>query len=150
VGVLLVGVSGAIAALGDTLFPAQSLAHGLAQDLDPSSHALLHLRLYHPVIAIFVALVVAGAGWTAHLLRPAQVSRRHAVTLSSIVGLQLVAGMWNVVLLAPIWLQMVHLLLADLVWLALVKVAAEALAVEPEGAEATYSASEDLAGLPTR
>jgi len=35
-----------------------------------------------------------------------------------------VAGMINLGLLAPVWMQLVHLLLADLVWIALVLLAA--------------------------
>src|SRR6185503_6073570 len=39
-GTLVVGVSGAITALGDTLFAAPSLARGLADDLSPAAHFL--------------------------------------------------------------------------------------------------------------
>ena len=38
--------------------------------------------------------------------------------------LQLGAGVINLVLLAPVWMQVVHLLLADLVWITLVLLAA--------------------------
>jgi cytochrome c oxidase assembly protein subunit 15 len=131
VAVIAVGISGAIAALGDTLFPAQTLAHGLAQDLAPGAHVLLRLRIFHPLIAILGGFAVVGAGWTAHGLRPELVHKRFAVALTALFGLQLVAGVLNVVLLAPVWLQMVHLLLADGVWLVLVRTSAEALADEP-------------------
>jgi len=52
--VVVLGVSGAIAALGDTLFPVSSLAAGLAQDLDPAANIFLRLRVFHPLIAAAV------------------------------------------------------------------------------------------------
>jgi cytochrome c oxidase assembly protein subunit 15 len=132
---LLSGVSGAIAALGDTLFPATSLAHALEQDLSPTAHTLLRLRLFHPGFA-----VAAGAFllYLAPLLarrRPAPAVRRFAGWTSVLVYVQLLAGAVNVLLLAPIWLQIVHLLLADLLWIAVVLLAATALAA-PEAAVA--------------
>ncbi len=135
-GVLLVGVSGAIAALGDTLFPAESLSHGIAQDLSPTSHVLLRLRVLHPLMAIVAGFVVVGAGWAAFGLRPSGTQRRFAVALTTLFVAQIVAGLVNVLLLAPVWLQLVHLLLADAVWLALVWASAHALAEQPAPASA--------------
>jgi hypothetical protein len=106
---LLVGVSGAIAALGDTLFPVHSLAEGLRQDFDPAASFFLRLRLLHPILA------VATGTW---LLFYGFLYRRWA--LMTLVASQIAAGALNLLWLAPIWMQMVHLLLADLVWIALV------------------------------
>jgi cytochrome c oxidase assembly protein subunit 15 len=127
-GVFVVGVSGAVAALGDTLFPATSLAHALEQDLSPTSHLLLRLRVIHPSLAVVVAfalMVVAprlpiedGDGRTG--LAPGS---RVALLAAVQVGL----GSLNVLLLAPVWLQLVHLLVADLLWIALVLLAATVL-----------------------
>ena len=114
--VVLVGVTGAIAALGDTLFPAMSLIEGLAADLDPRSHFLLQLRTLHPVFAVLCGgyLIALGARWRAGQTRvPANL-------LIGLVVTQLFAGFINLALLAPVWLQLVHLLLADLVWVALI------------------------------
>ena len=112
--VAILGVSGAIAALGDTLFPAQSLEQGFAQDMDPGASIFLRLRLIHPILA------AAVAAWLAFYALTAVTARRQAATVGIILAAQLAAGMLNLVLLAPIWLQMVHLLLADLMWIALV------------------------------
>ncbi|MGA9523458.1 MAG: COX15/CtaA family protein [Myxococcaceae bacterium] len=136
-GLLVVGVSGAIAALGDTLFPAESVAHGLAQDFSPTAHVLLRLRILHPLLAIIGGLLVVGAGWAAFGLRPSTTQRKFAVALTALFAVQIVAGLVNVILLAPVWLQLVHLLLADAVWLALVWASAHALAVAPDQAAAT-------------
>jgi hypothetical protein len=56
VGVILIGVTGAITALGDTLFPSSSLAEGFRQDFSQTSHYLLSLRIWHPVVAVLVAI----------------------------------------------------------------------------------------------
>ena len=112
----------------DRLYPAQSLAHGLAQDVSPTAHVLLRLRVLHPVLA---ALVGAGVVFSAAMvarLRPSPAVRRAALQLGILYGLQLVAGTVNVVLLAPVWMQLVHLLLADLVWIVLVRLSAAGLA----------------------
>ncbi len=116
---LVAGITGAIAALGDTLFPATSLAHGLQQDVDSASHLFLRLRLSHPVFAILAALLTLG--WCAWLqlrehLAPKQ--RLLALGVCALVTLQIGLGFLNVILLAPIWLQLVHLALADGIWIA--------------------------------
>jgi cytochrome c oxidase assembly protein subunit 15 len=128
-GVLVLGVSGAIAALGDTLFPATSLAEGLRQDMSPTAHVLLRLRVLHPVLAVAVgALVVFSAAMVARL-RPSPAVRRGALLLGVLYALQLTAGLVNLVLLAPVWMQLVHLLLADAVWIVLVQLSAAGLAL---------------------
>ena len=47
------------------------------------------------------------------------------------VFIQLIAGAVNIALLAPVWMQIVHLLLADLLWIALVILLAEAFSDRP-------------------
>jgi len=125
--VVVVGVSGAIAALGDTLFPSRTLADALAADLSPTSHLLIRLRMLHPAFAVATAVLLVAvspllAGWA--------VDPRATRLARAVAGLaitQVVAGVVNVVLLAPVWLQLVHLLLADLLWIALVLLCAVAL-----------------------
>jgi cytochrome c oxidase assembly protein subunit 15 len=127
-GVLVVGVSGAVAALGDTLFPATSLAHALEQDLSPASHVLLRLRVIHPTIAVIVAmaLIVVAPRLPVAGEPPAGIGPGALVAL--LAGLQAAIGALNVLLLAPIWLQLVHLLVADLLWIAVVLLGAAVLA----------------------
>jgi len=138
-GVLVVSVSGAVAALGDTLFPATSLGHALSQDLSPTSHVLLRLRVIHPVLAAIVAIaliavaprVQVGDAAAASALAP-------GARVALLASLQAGLGLLNVALLAPVWLQIVHLLVADLLWVAVVLLAASALAARaPAGAAAT-------------
>ncbi len=125
---LLVGTSGAIAALGDTLYPARSLLGGLAADLSPTAHLLVRLRLAHPVLALGGAVAVALAGLVVLRSRPDAFTARLARAVIGLVLLQLLVGLLNVALLAPVWMQLVHLLLADLVWIAFVLTSVRALA----------------------
>jgi heme A synthase len=130
---LLAGVSGAVAALGDTLFPAASLTEALRQDLSPTAHLLLRLRLLHPVLSATAASLVAVLAVRLEGLQsPYRAARRASHWILRLVFAQIVAGIVNLVLLAPVWMQIVHLLLADLVWISYVVVAAQALAVHPE------------------
>jgi heme A synthase len=120
-GVLLVAMSGAVAALGDTLFPARSLTEGMAQDLSPAAHVFVRLRMWHPVLAV-------GVGGALLALTGSMVLRRRstvAMVAAALVLAQLGAGLLNVALLAPLAMQLVHLLLADFVWIALVLLAQE-------------------------
>lgn len=132
--VLLVAISGAITALGDTLFPAASLSAGLRADLDPTANFLIRLRVVHPILAVGTGLIVVAAGWAARRMRPTPAVTRLSAALVGLFFLQLGAGTLNVALLAPVWLQIVHLLLADLVWITLVLLGASALGAEPAAA----------------
>lgn len=130
-GAMAIGASGGIVALGDTLFPPETLAAGLSRDLDPTAHFLERLRIYHPIIAI---LVGAGLFLLATYIQrqlPSAGVQRTALAVRGLVIIQWVAGAANVALLAPVWMQLVHLLLADLLWIALVLLAGLALAAQP-------------------
>ncbi|HEU5171318.1 MAG TPA: COX15/CtaA family protein [Gemmatimonadales bacterium] len=125
-GVLLAGVTGAVTALGDTLFPATSLAEGLRQDVSPTAHLLVRLRVLHPALAIAAGLGVIAAV-TAAARGGSAGTRTLARTAGGLVVAQWAAGAMNVLLLAPVWLQLLHLLLADLLWISLVLLTAAAL-----------------------
>jgi heme A synthase len=127
VATLILGVSGAVSALGATLFPVTSLAEGLKQDLSPTAHVLIRLRFFHPLIAIGVGGLLILTAFVARSRRPGIDVKRWATTLIALVLLQLGAGAVNLLLHAPIWLQLVHLLLSDLVWIALVLLGCSAL-----------------------
>ncbi len=126
-GMLLIGASGAITALGDTLFPAESLQAGIAQDFSPTAHFLIRLRVWHPLLAVAVGVYTVAAGRVVSKLRPGPMTKRLFRALTALFALQMVVGVVNVWLLAPVWMQLVHLLLADLVWIAFVLLAAAGL-----------------------
>ncbi|HVR09533.1 MAG TPA: COX15/CtaA family protein [Thermoanaerobaculia bacterium] len=123
---MAIAATGAVSALGDTLFPASSLSGGLAQDLSSASHLLLRLRTIHPLLAI------ALGAYLLHLCKQVSAAgpeaRRWANRLRLLVVVQWTLGLLNIALLAPVWLQLTHLLIADLLWIALVVMTLEALA----------------------
>jgi len=126
-GMLVIGMSGAVTALGDTLFPVRSLAEGIAADMDPNAHFLVRLRVYHPIIAVFIA------GYSLYLVRMLynqnQGLARKLLTALVVIGfVQLFAGLINLLLLAPISMQLLHLFTADLVWITYILATAAILA----------------------
>ncbi len=140
-GVLLLGITGAITALGDTLFPSGSLVEGMAQDFSPTAHFLIRLRVIHPVIAILTGAYVVILARLLPASRGGRPATRLTTLLTGLVVVQVLAGLLNVVLMAPIWLQMIHLLLADLLWITFVLFSAGQLAAP--------LAEAGMAGLPS-
>lgn len=118
-GLALVAIAatGAVTALADTLFP-----KGAGADLSAEEHFLTRLRIVHPVLAV----VAASIGWW--VASRSGVGRgRAALALPVLVGLMLLTGVVNVSLGVPTWMQLVHLALADALWVAYVFVSAAAL-----------------------
>lgn len=136
---LVTGAAGAVTALGDTLFPATSLAAGLAADASPTAHFLVRLRVVHPIVATVAFLYLLMASSLIVSARPEPRVRRAAIALAAALIAQMIAGLVNLGLLAPIPLQMLHLLLADVAWIALVILAATSLAA-PRAAPVRASA----------
>jgi cytochrome c oxidase assembly protein subunit 15 len=117
---LVVGVSGSLAALGDTLFPASSLSSALHQDFSSAAPWLLRLRWVHPASAIVAGALVL---WLLiQAFRPTAPTRLRMLGIAVLITLlgQYILGTADVLLRAPTWLQIVHLLNADLFWIFLV------------------------------
>lgn len=128
--VLIVGVTGSLAALGDTLFPATSLGSALIQDFSATSGWLVRWRWTHPTVAFIASifliwLLVRAAQRTAHWD-----NRGLSALVLLLLAAQYVLGVLDVVLLAPLWLQVAHLLGADVLWAALVVLTAR-LTLQP-------------------
>ncbi len=119
VAMLAVAATGAIVALGDTLFPHASLAEGIAADLDPTAHFLIRLRIFHPILAVIVAGYLFWLAWRSPVFGgEAQATPRQLVMM--LIVFQCVLGVVNLLLLAPLTLQMAHLLVSNLLWIPLV------------------------------
>lgn len=116
--VLTIGMTGTMAALGDTLFPATSLRLSLLQDFTFDGPALLYLRLLHPVLAIIAGTYVIWVVLKNSSRRIYQ--SRASMALIILLFVEICIGLLNVLLLAPVWLQILHLLVADTIWISLV------------------------------
>jgi heme a synthase len=125
---MVTGIIGAVAALADTLFPTTSLASTLAQDFSSGTPTLLRVRLLHPAVATIAACYVLWVIWRSSTGRNR--FSRSAIALITLVFMQVVIGMTNVLLLAPVWIQIAHLFVADALWILLVLASAD-LVLEP-------------------
>jgi len=125
VGTAILSSIGAVTALGNTLFPSASLVEGIRADFDPASHFLIRLRIWHPIVAVVMTTLLIITGQV--IMQSIEGLKRHVWLLYGILGVQFTAGVLNVVLLAPFWLQVVHLLMADLLWLTLITLAVRSI-----------------------
>ncbi len=115
VGFAALGALGAVAALGDTLFPPSSVLGGIVADFSDSRHIAERIRVLHPLLA--VSWAGAFAYWVAGVYERMPRFKRLGQLALAIAGLNLTLGMLNIFLLAPLWLQMLHLLIAILLWI---------------------------------
>lgn len=112
-GVLVLLCSGAVAALGSHLAPSSSLTSGLVKDLSVDSHLSVRLRLLHPFLALGFALLGpwAIARWSA--AAPNAQAKAACRRLLAVLCSAIVVGVTTLLLLAPVWLKLIHLLLAN-------------------------------------
>lgn len=120
VALALIAASGAVTALADTLFPDEPLAADFSRD----SHFLTRLRIIHPILAVGAVLI----GWFVGG-RDALPRGRAVRSLPWFIVAMLVTGVLNVAWGAPVWMQIVHLALADGLWIGYVFASADALRV---------------------
>ncbi len=125
---IFVGATGSVAALADTIFPSTSLQSAFVQDFAASSPLLVRMRWVHPATAL---IALACAIWLALQLR-SKLGR----WVLLLIAAQLVLGAADVLLLAPTWMQILHLLGADLYWIALIAACTTVLAPAPSSATA--------------
>ena len=113
---ILIGAAGSLAALADTLFPSPSLLAGLAEDFAANAPLLVRMRWVHPAATVI--------GFVCVLMLALKVRSRLSRIVFWLLVSQIVLGVADVLLLAPVWMQVLHLLGADLFWIALVMLAA--------------------------
>jgi heme a synthase len=124
ISVMVVGVTGSLAALGDTLFPATSLNDSLHQDfaghLSGESTWLLRWRWTHPTVAILASIFLIWLLMRAVRRSGPWDNRKLSALVVGLLAAQYLLGALDVWLLAPVWMQVLHLLGADVLWSALV------------------------------
>jgi heme a synthase len=133
IAVMIVGVTGSLAALGDTLFPASSLGLALSQDFSDTSGWLVRWRWMHPTVAFLSSIVLIWLLIRAVRRKVLWDNRSLSALVLFLLAAVYVLGLLDVVLLAPLWVQVAHLLAADTLWAALVVLTAR-LTLQPKEA----------------
>ncbi|CAN5186729.1 hypothetical protein BH20ACI1_BH20ACI1_23980 [soil metagenome] len=132
-GIFFIGMSGSVAALSSMLFPANSLAEGFQQDFSATSNILLRLRVSHPILSISVGIYLLFlASWLRSKAKENPSVNKWANILSILVLIQFASGAITLLTLAPIVMQIIHLFLADAVWIAFILLSANVLAEQSE------------------
>jgi protoheme IX farnesyltransferase len=135
VAFLSLAVTGALAALGDTVFPAKNydaLISAVQRDMDPNAakHIFEHLRSFHPYTSLGVGLwLLLICGLCGHL-RPSRSTQMWMRATITLFLFQVAVGLVNLLILAPVWMQIFHLFVANALWVSLVLMSASALAVD--------------------
>jgi cytochrome c oxidase assembly protein subunit 15 len=131
--VMIVGVTGSLAALGDTLFPASSLGVALAQDFSATSGWLLRWRWMHPTVAFFAGIFLIWLLVRTSRQKAHWDNRRLSALVLLLLAIVYTLGVLDVAFLAPLWIQVAHLLAADTLWASLVVLTAR-LTLQPREA----------------
>mgnify|MGYP001220386492 CR=1 FL=1 len=144
-GLVIVGMTGAITALGDTLFPVSPTDDGgliarINEGTTTGEHFLVRLRIVHPIIAVLVSVGMMFISAYVYGKTQSALLRRAVKWVIGLVALQVSLGVLNVLLYAPGWMQLVHLLAADILWI--VTVVMVVLLAEDEAAQAGLDKAE--------
>ncbi len=145
--IILTAMSGAVAAFGDLLNRFATLSEAVMADFSGASSSLVRLRVFHPGIDFASAVLIFGIATAVRWLRPA--SKNFARVAMVSLGVQVALGIANVLLLAPNTLQLSHLFVAQIFWIAYVMMSVTALRSEAPAAESTNAASTSEASTAT-
>lgn len=130
VGMLVVGMSGSIAALSNLLYePSGSLSEGIRKDFSADSPLLIQLRGFHPLMSVAYGIIlILSMSWFKRSAPGVERVTRFANSVSILVLIQFLSGLVTIVMHAPILLQLLHLFLADVLWILFVLLVASFLA----------------------
>ncbi|MDA9275869.1 COX15/CtaA family protein [bacterium] len=109
---ILTGATGSIAALADVLFPSESFIAGIVEDFDSTSEILTRLRVLHPIVSTVLSFVLFNES---KRLEDKFNLKTNQIKILVIIGVTL--GVLNVFININIFLSVVHLLVADLLWI---------------------------------
>ncbi|MEO6775863.1 MAG: COX15/CtaA family protein [Kofleriaceae bacterium] len=144
--ILLLAMTGAVAALADLIFPVDSFREGLQRDFSAGAATLLRLRMIHPVLAVVVSLLIVAT----YRVASRGAGGPHTPLLARWLGVcflvQVALGLLNLGFAAPTILQMLHLLGADATWISLILLAASALVMPVDAPAAALTTSAASAG----
>jgi len=111
---IVVGISGSLTALGDTLFPTTHSSEALLRAFSSTEHLFVKIRIYHPLLAIMSSLYfIYFCLWLNHKKKHNPLLR---TLILSVLSLQIIVGFLNIHFFTPIHLQIIHIVLAQILW----------------------------------
>jgi heme a synthase len=136
--VLIIGATGALNALADTLILSGHLREPVPGELLVSEAVLRQVRTIHPFTAIIgglallmlVRYLTAGADRRVRFL---------GLAVQGVIWLQFILGLTNIALEVPLEIQLVHLFVADVLWILFVLIAFNLLGETPSEVEGAVS-----------
>jgi heme A synthase len=114
--IAMIGVTGAITALADTLFPSTSMMHTLSEQFQKNNHILISLRILHPILAILLGFAISFI-LINYLETDNATINKLKVGLWILILLQFGLGFSNIIFLTPVSIQVIHLVIADIIWI---------------------------------
>jgi cytochrome c oxidase assembly protein subunit 15 len=127
-GFFLIGVSGSVASLSNTLFPSQSLSEALQKDIADGSHFILKFRIFHPLLALTISALILYL--IVSIRNQMQKRTLIATILPWVVIGALIFGAATLLMLSPLWMKLTHLLIADILWISIVIFVCDSLTQE--------------------
>ncbi len=139
--ILIIGATGALNALADTLIKSDTLKTASADEVLVTESVLRQIRTIHPFVAIIgglalfmvVRYLVTGAGKRVRTL---------GLAVQGIIWLQFIVGLLNIALDVPLEIQLIHLFVADVLWISFVLIALHLLGDRHPSPAAEQSVSE--------
>ena len=116
----LTGATGSVTALADVLFPSASFVEGFIEDFDSTSEILTRLRILHPFVSTILSIFLFSES---NRFKKEFEIDSSIIKVLVIVGV--ILGVLNVVSNIILPLSILHLLLADLLWITYVYKTAE-------------------------
>ena len=113
--VILITVTGTINSLADTLY----LSDHVVVEETPIAQLLVSVRAIHPLIAIIGGFAIIGFLYLV-IEEPSAQKSALGFAVFGVIFLQFLSGVFNIVLLTPVETQIIHLGLADTLWILLV------------------------------
>lgn len=129
ISLIIIAVMGAITSLGDAIFPVRNTAEAMQRSMTAGEHFLVRLRIWHPFVAIGLGFFILALSRMIAGLRPSKTTQNISLAIFIIYLLQIAMGFLNVALSAILPTQLVHLFLADSLWMLWVLLAVSSLAV---------------------
>lgn len=114
-GLFVVSAAGALNALADTLYPVEDFITGVRDELAAGAPWLVQVRILHPLLAILIGLAVAYFAVNAGTTRK---TGRMGGIVAGLVLIQFAVGVTNLFLATPLETQVIHLAMANAVWIA--------------------------------